>query len=280
MFHSKLESESSKGSPPRRESVISSLCDNPDAEEEEQFLASLLNGTHEILDQDCMVVQISSDQLPEGRILKRPEIRPDFFPESMVDLLKERLCYFDRIFRNVEGGLDVEEEVRGKFVIICETSLQMYKTIFGHLVSYLQSEEIWTIPSDGTAKEAKFDLEEYMNLHVPETHREFFQEISETAMFDEYIRSRVLGSFRNIEITSSQKCGKVLHLKRKKSSRTSSVRQRASSSASSIKVMKSSLLRDGHKPIRSSLSNIHEILKRSKISNEDSLRRSSAPKDL
>ena len=47
------------------------------------------------------------------------------FPDRTVDLLKNRLKFFDLIFNG--GELNEEEKARGKFIILCETFLQMYK---------------------------------------------------------------------------------------------------------------------------------------------------------
>ena len=47
------------------------------------------------------------------------------FPAKTVDLLKNRLKFFDLIFNG--GELNEEEKARGKFIILCETFLQMYK---------------------------------------------------------------------------------------------------------------------------------------------------------
>ena len=77
-------------------------------------------------------------------------------PAKTVNLLKDRLRYFDLIFNG--GELDHEEKARGKFIILCETFLQMYKALFEALVPYLNNEEFWQISPSGNVRERRFDV--------------------------------------------------------------------------------------------------------------------------
>ena len=83
-------------------------------------------------------------------------------PTKTVNLLKDRLKYFDLIFNS--GELDHEERARGKFIILCETFLQMYKAIFEDLVPYLNNEEFWQILPSGNVRERRFDVS--LHTHI------------------------------------------------------------------------------------------------------------------
>ena len=121
---------------------------------EETFWRQIVDGSYP-LDSDCLVVQIEEGR---GKILRRPPA--DFsFPPPVVELLHQRLSYFDFIFNNVESRLDREEAARGKFIILCETFLQMYKTVFGDLVRYINCETSWRIlPQAADIRERYFDV--------------------------------------------------------------------------------------------------------------------------
>jgi hypothetical protein len=76
-------------------------------------------------------------------VLKRPRkaTRP-FFPETVVNNLQQRLDLFEQIFSQEIN--DATEVFRHKFVILCETFLQMYNTIFDKLQDYILYGRVWT----------------------------------------------------------------------------------------------------------------------------------------
>ena len=54
----------------------------------------------------------------------------------------------------------------------------------------------------------------YMESCVPPEYHDFFMEISQTAMFDEYIRGKVVGAFKNVEIVESKNGLMLIHRKK------------------------------------------------------------------
>ena len=61
-------------------------------------------------------------------------------------------------------------------------------------------------------------INHYKEACVPPKYHDFFKAISETAMFDEYVRSKVVGSFRNVEILENKKGLMLIHRKKSRSS--------------------------------------------------------------
>ena len=76
-----------------------------------------------------------------------------------------------------------------------------------------------------------------METCVPKEYHDFFMDISETAMFDEYIRGKVVGAFKNVEILESKNGVMLIHC-RKKSISTSSMKQKSDQSPRSSDVSK------------------------------------------
>ena len=63
----------------------------------------------------------------------------------------------------------------------------------------------------------------YMESCVPPEYHEFFMEISQTAMFDEYIRGKVVGAFKNVEIVESKNGFMLIHRKKSLSAAAAAV---------------------------------------------------------
>ena len=82
-----------------------------------------------------------------------------------------------------------------------------------------------------------FQIYHYMETCVPKEYHDFFMDISETAMFDEYIRGKVVGAFKNVEIVESKNGVMLIHC-RKKSVSTSSMKQRPDLSPRSSDISK------------------------------------------
>ena len=63
----------------------------------------------------------------------------------------------------------------------------------------------------------------YMESCVPPEYHDFFMEISQTAMFDEYIRGKVVGAFKNVEIVESKNGLMLIHRKKSLSATAAAV---------------------------------------------------------
>ena len=49
---------------------------------------------------------------------------------------------------------------------------------------------------------------------LPETYHGFFTALSETAMFDEYVRNKIVGAFKNVEIVDNKQGFMIIHRKK------------------------------------------------------------------
>ena len=85
-----------------------------------------------------------------SEILKRPsDDNLLSLPLPVLEMIQKRFDLFVKSLLGLPYDLESDEVTRGKFVILCETFLHMYNTIFSPLEDYLQSKDIWKIANNG-----------------------------------------------------------------------------------------------------------------------------------
>ena len=85
-----------------------------------------------------------------SEILKKPSDSISLtLPQPVLEMIQKRFDLFVKSLLGLPFDLDSKEVTRGKFVILCETFLHMYNTIFHPLEEYLQSKDIWKITNNG-----------------------------------------------------------------------------------------------------------------------------------
>ena len=114
-------------------------------------------------DRDCLVIKLTND---EAKIIKRPRkvIPQSFFPKHTLDTLQEKLEMYDTIHQKTlpdDGNLHVH-----KFVILCETFLQMYHVIFNKLKFYILKDERNGTSSWQQNPQVPFLMEEHLDFDV------------------------------------------------------------------------------------------------------------------
>ena len=89
-------------------------------------------------DGDCLVLRLSSSADGKGKVVKLPQKCPSksFFPSSMVNILQEKMELICRLHQD----RDLSHH-QSQFVLISETFLQMYNTVFRRLHSFIMSDE-------------------------------------------------------------------------------------------------------------------------------------------
>ena len=92
-------------------------------------------------DFDCLVLRLSNsaDGGSKGKVVKLPEKcqGKSLFPSSMVNILQEKI---ELICRLQHQARDLNHH-QSQFVLISETFLQMYNTVFRRLHSFIMSEK-------------------------------------------------------------------------------------------------------------------------------------------
>ena len=128
------------------------------------FSLDYLNETELVLqqDRDCLVIKLTKN---DTKIIKRPRkvIPNTFFPKHILDTLQEKLELYDTIHQKnlTEDNLHVH-----KFVILCETFLQMYHTIFNKLKFYILEDERRNETSWQQNPQVPFLMEEHIDFNV------------------------------------------------------------------------------------------------------------------
>jgi hypothetical protein len=160
-----LRSNNSSSNRPISEPIFSYTTDlTPENHEDIEFWTTFLKGQYD-LDPDSLIVHIDkrlentelkSSKLELQRIVHTSEIlkRPSdgislSLPQPVLEMIQKRFQLFVKSLLGLPFDLDSEEVNRGKFVILCETFLHMYNTIFHPLEKYLQSKDIWKITNNG-----------------------------------------------------------------------------------------------------------------------------------
>ena len=150
--------------------------------EDIQFWTSFLKGQYD-LEPDSLIMYL--DKRPEStkqksskieitkithhsEILKRPCDRNSLtLPHPVLQMIQKRFDLFVKSLLGLPYDLDSDEVTRGKFVILCETFLHMYNTIFSPLEDYLQSKDIWKIANNGIKNEEnEYSLEHKFNVRI------------------------------------------------------------------------------------------------------------------
>ena len=85
-----------------------------------------------------------------SEILKKPSDDNSLsLPQPVHEMIQKRFDLFVKSLLGLPYDLESDEVTRGKFVILCETFLHMYNTIFSPLEDHLQSKNIWKIANNG-----------------------------------------------------------------------------------------------------------------------------------
>ena len=86
-----------------------------------------------------------------------------FFPKHVLDTLQEKLELYDTIHQKnlTDDNLHVH-----KFVIFCETFLQMYHTIFNKLKFYILEDEKRNYTTWQQNPQVPFLMEEHIDFNV------------------------------------------------------------------------------------------------------------------
>ena len=103
-----------------------------------------------------------------SEILKKPmDDNSLSLPQPVLEMIQKRFDLFVKSLLGLPYDLESDEVTRGKFVILCETFLHMYNTIFSPLEEYLQSKDIWKIGNNGIKNMAdEYCLEHNFNVRL------------------------------------------------------------------------------------------------------------------
>ena len=132
--------------------------------EDIQFWTSFLKGQYD-LEPDSLIMYLDKRSentkqkfskvdnpktIHYSEILKRPSDDNSLsLPLPVLEMIQKRFDLFVKSLLGLPYDLESDEVTRGKFVILCETFLHMYNTIFSPLEDYLQSKDIWKIANNG-----------------------------------------------------------------------------------------------------------------------------------
>lgn len=134
------------------------------------FSASVVNFWEELKneslhnDNDCLVIVLASSATSpqDSKVLKRPRKASRlYFPDRVVANLQQRLDSTSAYSQ------DPSIIYRHEFVVLCETFLQMYNTIFAYLQDYITAENCRGFPWLKKAHhQVTFVLEEHRDFDV------------------------------------------------------------------------------------------------------------------
>ena len=155
---------------------------NQDDIEDIQFWTSFLKGQYD-LEPDSLIMYLdkrkenAKSKSPKldsiklthySEILKKPmDDNSLSLPQPVLEMIQKRFDLFVKSLLGLPYDLESDEVTRGKFVILCETFLHMYNTIFSPLEEYLQSKDIWKIGNNGIKNMAdEYCLEHNFNVRL------------------------------------------------------------------------------------------------------------------
>lgn len=128
-------------------------------EDEKQFLKSLMDGSCQ-LSEDCLVIAIGSDG--RGSLLKpsdkglQPCITNSFahssgLPVPVEELLRERMMTVEEELEQEDlSSSEIEDMVKAKYIILCDTFIHLYYDLFGELEHCLMgNKDQWVAKDTG-----------------------------------------------------------------------------------------------------------------------------------
>ena len=186
-----LRSTHSSSDRPYSVPAISDSIDlNPDNIEDIQFWTSFLKGQYD-LEEDSLILYLDKHlentkvKSPKSEtqklahyseILRKPSDDNSLsLPQPVYEMIQKRFDLFVKSLLGLPYDLESDEVTRGKFVILCETFLHMYNTIFSPLEDYLQSKNIWKIANNGIKNmDDEYFLEHNFNVRYNNQIYSFF----------------------------------------------------------------------------------------------------------